>query len=608
MSDALPQLPCPERIRTVCTLAGSALNTDQSIRLARRWRKARIECPRTGLPTFRLAIASNATLGLILPCIEVSALRHGLHLEVIATDFGQTMQAALDVNSSVNAARPDAILMAMDHRGLPFLPGFDPEATDSVCETLDHLERMRDGFLRNGCQAVIWQNLAPTPEGLFGSLEPMIPNTWRWRIERFNQGLIERLQGSSDRLLDVAGLAMAVGLHRWHDARGWQQARLPFSTACVPLYADHLSRLLAAMRGRSRKCLVLDLDNTLWGGVIGDDGMTGIRMAEGDPVGEAYRAMQRLALDLRARGILLAICSKNDAEIASRAFREHPEMILRPEHIAVFIANWEDKASNLRRIAERLNIGIDSLVFVDDNPVERAQVRSALPEVAVPELPEDPALYVTTLLAGGYFEAIGFTSEDRQRADQYQANATREESRAEHADLDGFLQSLEMRLLMQPFDALGRARIVQLVNKTNQFNLTTQRYDAREIERMEQDPSKWTLQVRLLDRFGDNGMISVVIIDKRADGWMIEAWLMSCRVISRRVEEAVFERIVAAARQAGVEVLLGSYVATERNGLVREHYRKLGFERLSGDDAASIWRFRVADHVTRSLPMIIEEN
>jgi len=328
----------------------------------------------------------------------------------------------------------------------------------------------------------------------------------------------------------------------------------------------------------------LDLDNTVWGGVIGDDGLQGTELAEGDANGEAYRAVQRMALALRDRGIVLAVCSKNEDEIARLPFREHPEMLLRENHLAVFQANWNDKPTNIRAIAEALSLGLESMVFLDDNPAERAHVRQVLPEVAVPELPADPAFYARTLFAAGYFEAVVFSQEDLGRANFYQENARRIELQRQSGDLDVYLRSLNMEITFRPFDITGRARITQLINKSNQYNLTTRRYTEADVSQMENDPTCFTLQVRLSDIFGDNGMISVVICRENGPGeWEIDTWLMSCRVLGRRVEHMVLKHITEQAKKRAIHKLKGKYIRTDRNKLVEDHYPKLGFVQV-GDD------------------------
>jgi FkbH-like protein len=365
--------------------------------------------------------------------------------------------------------------------------------------------------------------------------------------------------------------------------------------------------VIAALRGKSRKCLVLDLDNTLWGGTIGDDGIEGITLGQGDATGEAFLEVQRTALALRDRGIVLAVSSKNDDAVARTAFAAHPDMLLRADHIAVFQANWNDKATNIAAIARELSLGIDALVFLDDNPVERNFVREALPQVAVPELPHDPALYSRTLAAAGYFETVAFSAEDRKRAEYYQDNARRVALQSNVGDLDAYLASLEMRISFRPFDEEGRARIAQLINKSNQFNLTTRRYSEAEVAGIEADPEVLSLQVRLVDRFGDNGMIGVVVARPRdAETLEIDTWLMSCRVLGRRVEHAVLREIVLQARARGVSKLIGVYLPTAKNAMVAEHYAKLGFALVArAESGASTWELHTAVEL-EAAPMAVD--
>ena len=402
-------------------------------------------------------------------------------------------------------------------------------------------------------------------------------------------------------------VAESVGLARWHDPLRWHDAKLPFALDAIPLYADHLCRLLAAARGLARKCLVLDLDNTLWGGVIGDDGVDGIKLGQGSAAGEAHLAVQALALDLRRRGIVLAVCSKNEDDAARIPFCKHDEMILKEDHISAFVANWTDKATNLRDIARALNIGTDALVFLDDNPAERERVRQELPEVAVPEVGDEPSEYVRILSMAGYFEAVAFGDEDRARADMYQANAQRSAAMQKIGNLDDYLASLDMVCTIRPFDELGRARIAQLVNKSNQFNLTTRRYTESDVAAFEASARAFTLQVRLVDRFGDNGMISVVIFEDRGEDWVCDTWLMSCRVLGRRVEEAVLAQVAAAAIQVGAKRLVGEYIPTAKNRLVEKHFEKLGFHRIGDlEGGGTRWELELTGYAAPELPMLMD--
>jgi FkbH-like protein len=350
---------------------------------------------------------------------------------------------------------------------------------------------------------------------------------------------------------------------------------------------------------------VLDLDNTLWGGVIGDDGLEGIVLGEGSAAGEAHLALQRYAKQLKERGVILAVCSKNDAGIAEAVFHKHPEMLLRRSDMAAFVANWDDKAENLRAIAARLNIGIDSLVFVDDNPVERARIRQNLPMIAVPELPEDAAGYVRCLADAGYFEAVAFTSEDRHRAEQYAANAEREALQESAQSMDEFLRGLKMSIMFGPFTNVDHARVVQLINKTNQFNTTTRRYSSEEIANLTKQPDALTLQFRLLDRFGDNGLVSAMILrpsSGQEDVLQIDNWVMSCRVFGRQLEFEVMNIVVESARQRGAKGLIADYIATSKNKVISGLYPSLGFAAVNETaptNGATRWFLNLANYILR---------
>jgi len=589
-------------------LAGHALDLNQLTKLAKVIGKSR-EAGRSldPLVPFRLGVLSNSTFDMIMPALVGSAARRGILLEPIQADYDQVAQEALNPHSKINSSRPDAVLFAIDFRALPLKlsPGDAQASTAVVQGVLGYLRTLREGIKAGSNAVIIFQTFAPPIESLFGSLDCSLPGTARNLIGEINRALGEFVRSSGDVLLDVAGIAETVGLADWHNHQLWNIGKLPFSDGLIPLYADHVARVVAAMRGKSGKVLILDLDNTVWGGVIGDDGLQGIAIAQGDARGEAHLAVQRLALDLRQRGIVLAVCSKNTDEVAREPFEKHAEMLLKLNHIAVFQANWNDKATNIQAIAKELTLGLDAMVFLDDNPAERGLVRKLLPQVAVPELPEDPANYARTLAAGGYFEAVTFAGEDLQRADFYQDNAKRASLQKQVGGVEDYLASLDMTITFQPFDATGRARIVQLINKSNQYNLTTHRYTDPEVAAAESIPGVFTLQVRLADIFGDNGMISVVICKPtEPEVWEIDTWLMSCRVLGRRVEHMVLREILQHARAAGVGKLVGVYLPTEKNKLVVDHYSKLGFRKIREDESgATYWEFPVDGPAPESSPM-----
>jgi FkbH-like protein len=465
-------------IESLASLATYRLGFLETIQLDRALARLRLsEAP--GFLRIRLAVLASGTVDHLLPAIRVAGLRRRLLIDVHNGAFGQYRQDLLDPNASLQRFGPQAILFSITARelvaGVP-LTATTAEVDEAITKCIGDLQsfwkRARESFNTT----IIQQTFLDVTEPLFGSYDRFVPGAPTRVVARLNDRLCEAATQDSVLLLDVARASERDGIDAWFDARRWLQGKLEIAPQAAPLYGDMVARVLAAERGRSKKCLVLDLDNTLWGGVIGDDGLEGIVLGEGSAAGEAHLALQRYARQLKERGIILAVCSKNEARIAEAAFDDHPEMLVRRSDIAAFLANWDDKAKNLKAIAERLNIGIDSLVFVDDNPAERARIRQSLPMVAVPELPTDTADYVRCLAGAGYFEAVAFTSEDRDRAGQYAANAEREALRGSAQSMDEFLGGLNMSVLFGPFTVVDHVRIVQLINKTNQFNTTTRRY------------------------------------------------------------------------------------------------------------------------------------
>ena len=564
------------------------------------------------LAPFKLGYLSSSTSDLIVDGLAAAAARHGVALEVTLAPYDQVMQQALEPASEINRAMPDAVLVAVDHTWLGLArPALDDDASQRVDAAIAHLTQIISGLTVNSGATAILQTLAAPPVPFFGSFDSRFEGSPRALVSAFNLRLLQVARETGSLLLDVAALAERVGTDLWFDPLQWNLYKLPFAAEHVGAYADLVGRLLGAVRGKARKCLVLDLDNTCWGGVIGDDGLDGIVVGQGSATGEAFLAVQQLALDLRERGIILAVSSKNDEVNARAPFREHPDMLLRERHLTVFQANWQDKSQNLEAIARELNIGVDALVFLDDNAAERAHVRAALPMVAVPELPQDPSWYPRYLAAAGYFEAVAFSSEDRQRVDSYTANARRAEVMASTREVGDYLSGLGMVMSFAPFNAQGRARISQLANKSNQFNLTTIRYTEAEIAALEIDSAAYTLQVRLRDSFGDFGMIGVVIARPssiQTDSWEIESWLMSCRVLGRKVEDAMLCEIARAATDAGARQLIGLYRPTAKNGMVAGHYPKLGFVPLEDRDGARQFALDLQAYGPPDLPMQIERS
>ncbi len=586
-------------------LANFSLDDNQLTRLSKRLHVLQAAKNNlTPLTQINIGIISNATTKLITPAIIGSALRFGICLTAEQAEFNQVAQEAFSAQSSFSKHSFSFILVAIDHRGLPLRDsaGDRIAANTNVQDCFLYIKSIIESLRAKTHAQIILQNFALPAEAVSGSYEGRLPGTLSWIIMRLNNE-IDNLSSDNTFILDVAGLASNVGLVNWYDPTLWNIGKLPFSPRFNPIYADYVCRILAARLGKTRRCLVLDLDNTVWGGIIGDDGLDGILIGNGDPTSEAHLDVQRTALQLRDRGIVLAVSSKNEDAIARLPFKAHPDMLLRESHIAVFQANWSDKASNIKAIAETLSLGLESLVFLDDNPAERMQVRKELPDVAVPELPDDPALFSRTLVAAGYFEAITFSEEDQKRASFYQGNAKRVQILMQSSDMNAYLKSLGMQITFSNFDSTGRTRIAQLISKSNQFNLTTKRYGEIDIEKFENDTNYFTRQIRLKDVLGDNGMISVIICKKYEAVWEIDTWLMSCRVLGRRVEEAILADIAMQAKKLGVIKLLGFYHPTSKNMIVKDHYKKLGFLKTTDRDELEVWGLDLKQYQSPDLPM-----
>jgi FkbH-like protein len=600
----------PRFYERLVSLAATSLSEAQLTRLAdiSRWIResgARVD----ELSDVRLGVMGDGTLTLLAAPIVGSGFRHGLRLDLVEGDYNSSVQEAVDRTSRMHRSGLDFALIASDARvlGLDRAAASEAEAAARVAAASSSLELIAKSLGPSVKSAILVQTVPPPLDSLFGSFDRVHPCSPFAMVEALNRRIAEWAAEGAVVLVDIARLATAVGLEAWHDPSHWHASKVTFSPSLIPLYADVVARTIAATRGKSKKCLVLDLDNTLWGGIVGDDGLEGVKIGQGSSAGEAFVAIQTMALQLRSRGVVLAVCSKNEEDAARSPFREHPDMVLRENHIAVFQANWSDKASNLKAIADTLNIGVDALVLLDDNPAERMQVRAALPLVGVPELPDDPALYPRALAAAGYFEAVAFSKEDRDRAEYYQANAERAQALSASGDLSDYLASLDMVCTISRVNPVSRPRVAQLINKSNQYNLTTRRYSESEVESAERDPARHAIHIRLVDRFGDNGIISVIIADKTGDAWTIDTWLMSCRVLGRRVQEAALAHLAAAAASEGAKLLIGRYIPSPKNRMVARHYETLGFTLVdAAPDGETEWRLDLSSYVAPELPMRIE--
>ena len=575
--------------------------TDDYTRLTRLAREAHrlTDAPdvTARLRPVRVGVVSSATVDLMLSVFEAMLFARGLRPEFHVTPYGQVTPSLIDPENALRRFAPHITLVSVAPPHLAIRARLDDPIdvvaaeVDEICESL--LEPCRCFHERTGSEIVL-DNFHPLPWRAAGNLGVRLPGDLRSVVRRLNLALADRAPAYVH-VNDLVSLVERVGLDQWFDERYWYLAKQPMSFTSVSPYCRQLASVVGAVFGHARKCLVVDLDNTLWGGVVGEEGVGGIEIGEGTGPGEAFRAVQEYLRQLKDRGVLLAVCSKNDESVARAPFLERPDMVLGLDDFVGFKANWLPKSENIRALARELDLGLDAFVFLDDNPAERQEVRLALPEVAVPELPDDPSGFVRALDRAALFEAGVLTNEDRQRTATYHARRQVLDARDSATDVGAYLRSLDMRAIVGPFDPASFERITQLINKTNQFNVTTPRLTRADVECLAANPSSVTLSVRLRDRFTDHGLVGVTFGHVEDDGLFVDAWLMSCRVLNRGVERLVYNKLVAEARRCGLREVVGTYKPTGRNGMVRDHYQALGF--VPDEARPGVWRLSLATAV-----------
>lgn len=542
----------------------------------------------------RLAILGSYTTQPIVTAARCALLAEGVLADIYEAPFGAYLQEILSPDSSFYAFCPDAVVIATHLSAISSLPGISATKED-VEDTLDReVEQWISlwEILASRLGKPVLQHLFEAPEEEFLGIAE---RRSEWAASRFvdslNTRLIEAAPGFV-RWIDVDRLAARVGRHSWHDPRLHHHAKLGFSPRFLPDYSLLFAAAWRSATGKTKKALVVDLDNTLWGGVIGDDGLDGIRLGPGTAEGEAYVAFCEYLKALRRRGVILAVCSKNDRETAAEVFESHPHMPLRFSDFAVFQCNWEDKATNLRRIASDLNIDIATLTFVDDNPAECELVRQKLPGVTVINLDGDPVQFARLIDRQHLFDSSMYSGEDLLRAESYAARAKAAELKAQASGLESYLDSLDMvASIFKP--ALEEfPRLAQMEIKTNQFNLTTRRLTQLELERISDDPNAVILALSLADRFANHGLVSYLAAVQENDVLRISDWVMSCRVFSRTAEEFMFNHLLQIAKTRCVAEIVGEFRATAKNAVVSDLYSKLGFNAIEGNPG-QWWRLPV---------------
>lgn len=571
--------------RALATLRGAfGPDADFSLQIrAAKW-VASVEWPR--LKTLRVAFLGAGVLDQLIDLTAFWLALFGYRLESYCSLYDAWRMDVLNSDGPLYRFAPEIVWFFGTRRDM---------RQSAAAEAVDGQKALWQAIREGAGSPVVIQNIVDAaPERVYGNLDALVADGFQYFIEEFNAGLVREVPARGVLLFDLRHLAACCGLWRWSDPAYWHHSKHPFSPSLSGFVAYHMARQIVAIRGGSKKVAVLDLDNTLWGGVIGDDGVEGIVLGNG-PDGQAYQAFQAYLKALSARGIVLAVASKNDEAIAKAAFAEHPDMVLALDDIAVFKANWRNKADNIREIAEALDLGLDSFVFVDDNPAERDLVRRELPMVDVVELPPDPSGYIQALDSCAFFETIAVSDEDRARAGMYRANAARNVTRSQSTDLGEYLRGLDMVGEAGSADSRRLSRMAQLVNKSNQFHLTTTRYGEAEMAAFAADSSRVLRWYSLADRFGDYGLIAVVLLRLEEGTATIDTWAMSCRVLERGMEEFILRDILEIAGSRGCARVRGIYISSRKNGLVAGLYERLGFSALGADDdGVAGWELPVA--------------
>lgn len=545
----------------------------------------------------RIAVLGGPTTTQLTQLLELFLAAEGLEFEMYEGPYGLFRQEILSEDSGLNRFKPQIVFIAADARdvGRPPARFADEASADAAASDEAALwAALWETANRKWNCAVIQNTFIPELWSAAGHYALRHPSTRENFLQRLN-ARFQRNAPSYVALHPLGNLAAEIGSSAWFDPKFYFEAKMPCAPESLVVYAHSVMSLIRALAGKSKKVVAVDLDNTLWGGIVGDVGAGGVRLGQGSGEGEAFLRFQEFLKSLHDRGVLLAACSKNDEDRAKEPFAKRPDMVLKLEDFSCFIANWENKADNLRAIAAHLNLGLDSFVFVDDNPAERALVRRFLPEVAVPDMPEDASGYIQALGRHRYFETAALTAEDMSRSGYYKQDAERRSLAAGSADMDAFLASLDMRAAVEPVGDLNIERVAQLVNKSNQFNLTTRRRTAAEIRELAARPDWTAVAISLRDNLGDNGLIAVVFLHRRDKVMQIDTWLMSCRVLQRGMEQFTLNELVRRARDSGCGTLRGAYIPTDKNGLVKEHYARLGFRPAGQDGDADIWDLTVND-------------
>lgn len=539
----------------------------------------------TGLRTLKIALLGDSATQFLNQAIKGLGYDNGYNLNLWEADFNQIERQVFDSSSELYEFDPDVIILFRSSQKLLGKYNKLPlEGQQQLAKNeLDLIDSLNNTILKNTTAKVIYYNYTEINDAVFGNFANKIESSFLFQLRKLNYELMLLAQNNPNLYLcDLSSLQNNLGKSTLFNPSLYVSTDMVLSLDALPHVAMVTIDLIKAIYGKFKKCIILDLDNTTWGGIIGDDGIENIQIGSLG-IGKAFTELQQWVKKLKNRGIIVAVCSKNTESVAKEPFKKHPDMVLSLDDISVFKANWDNKADNIRQIQKVLNIGFDSMVFLDDNPFERNIVRENLPDVLVPELPEDPTHYLEYLYSLNLFETVSFSKEDKDRTKLYQIEAERVKAHEKFTNEDDFLQNLEMISKVEEFNSFNIPRVAQLSQRSNQFNLRTIRYTEAEIEQISKSEKFKNFAFSLKDKYGDNGLICVVILKKlNATELFIDTWFMSCRVLKRGMENFVLNTLVSYAKENNFKRIIGEYITTEKNHMVKEHYPELGFIKENG--------------------------
>ena len=536
----------------------------------------------SNLKPIKLAILGDTATQFLAQALRGLGHDNGINLEIWEADFNQIERQVYDLSSELYEFKPEIVIVFQSsHKLLGKYNKIKPnQHLLFASNELDTIENIYANLTNNLKAKIIYYNYTEIDDSVFGNFANKTESSFLFQLRKLNYELMSFASKKQNLYLcDISSIQNQVGKSNFFQPHIYISTEMVLSIDVLPRVASKTIDLINNLNGKFKKCVILDLDNTTWGGIIGDDGIENIQIGSLG-IGKAFSEFQYWIKKLKNRGIIIAVCSKNTESIAKEPFEKHPDMVLRMEDISVFKANWNNKADNIRHIQSILNIGFESMVFLDDNPFERNIVRENIPEICVPELPEDPANYLEYLYKLNLFETVSFSNEDTERTKLYQIEALRAKVFQKFTNEDDFLKNLNMISDIQPFNKFNTPRIAQLSQRSNQFNLRTIRYTEADIERISTSDDYVTFAFTLEDKFGDNGLICVTILKKEDEkSLFIDTWFMSCRVLKRGMEIFVLNTIVNFAKENGFTTIKGEYIPTLKNDIVKDHYLNLGFEK-----------------------------